>query len=94
MNKTATQVLEQQMLGRFAKETQQEIDTELMVDMLVACGWIKIELPPFQNRYHAVDISDWVEDNCQGNYKDFKQYGRTFVFEDAKDATAFALKWL
>lgn len=87
-------ILEQKILDRFAKDIQIEIDTELMVDMLVSIGWTKIELPPFQNRYHAIDISDWAQDNCQGKYKDFKQYGRIFVFENAKDATAFALKWI
>lgn len=76
-----------------ADEIQKEIDFELLSDMLVACGWTRVELPPFDSRYHAVDISNWVEDNC-GERAEFKQYGRTYVFKDAKDATAFALKWL
>ena len=94
MQKTATQVMEQQMLDRLAKEMQQEIDSELMADMLVAMGWTKIELPPFQSRYHSIDILTWVEDNCHGQFKEFKQYGRTFVFKEEKDASLFALKWL
>lgn len=76
-----------------ADEIQKEIDFAILSDMLVACGWTRVELPPFDNRYHAVDISDWVNENC-GKRAEFKQFGRTYVFEDAKDATAFALKWL
>lgn len=94
MTKTATQVMEQQMLDRFAKEMQQEIDGEILSDLLVMQGWTKVDLPPFNSRYQAVDIFEWCQANCIGGFKEFKQFGRTFVFKEAKDATAFALKWL
>lgn len=76
-----------------ADEIQKEIDFDILASLLVGCGWTRVELPPFDSRYHAVDISDWVDANC-GQRAEFKQYGRTYVFKDAKDATAFALKWL
>ncbi len=41
-----------------AQEIQQEIDDSLMIDMMVAIGWTKIELAPFINRYQAVDIKN------------------------------------
>lgn len=77
-----------------AQEIQKEIDNGILIDMMVLGGWVKVELPPFESRHHSIDILTWAEENCQGEFKEFAQYGRIFVFKNAKDATAFALKWL
>ena len=90
---TVSKVLVDEIEDIMADEIQKEIDFDILASMLVGCGWTRVDLPPFDSRYHAIDISIWVEDNC-GERAEFKQFGRTYVFKDPKDATAFALKWL
>ena len=74
-----------------AKEVAAEIDFEILADILVECGWTKVIRSPFFNNEEAVDIRYWVNEQIKGNVQ---SRGRTWVFEDAKDATMFILKWL
>ena len=53
-------------------------------------GWTFVVLPPFDTRYHAVDIVDWCTDNCTG---EFKIFGIRFVLEKSCDAEWFILRW-
>jgi hypothetical protein len=52
---------------------------------------ITIELSRYTDNHHAIDIGYWLLDHCKGAYE---RDGRTFRFEDSKDATLFALRWL
>lgn len=74
-----------------AKILQEEIDWEIMCDMMIALGWTKVELTRFDNRYHAIDIGDWITKNCTGNHRN---HGKTFMFQNTKDAEWFSLRWL
>ncbi len=69
----------------------EEIDRELMLDMLVATGWTKVELDRLKDRYESIDIELWMDENCTGKHT---KLGRTFVFEKKQDAEWFILKWL
>ena len=82
--------LEETLLADLGKEMAAAIDWEIMSGMLVEMGWTKFEIPRFIDNHHAVDISYWLADYCQGKYK---RNGRTFLFEDSKDATMFILRW-
>ena len=75
------------MISDLAKE----IDFDIIAEQLSKCGWSKVDLPPFDNRYKSVDIVDWAFHHCQGS---FEHFGVRFIFEDKRDATLFALKWL
>jgi len=72
-------------------QMQSEMDFEILSNMLVqSCGWHKVNLLRFKDRYHAVDIKNWLLDNAKGNWECRGSY---FVFEDAGDAVNFTLKW-
>lgn len=77
-----------------AKELAAAIDEEIIktieIEHLVNVeGWTKVELPRFVSMMHAVDINEWVDDNCGLHTR----LGSTYVFKEAKDATWFILKW-
>jgi hypothetical protein len=69
----------------------QEIRNDIhKLDMLIDDGWTSVDYPyGFESRHHAIDIEHLVEENLGT----FKRSGRTFIFEDAKDASMFLLKW-
>lgn len=82
--------LEQEIEEALAQEMADTIDFIFIEDMLCSNGWTKIEIPRFVDNHHAVDISYWLADYCQGEYK---RNGRTFLFKESRDATMFILRW-
>lgn len=85
-----TSPLEMQIIEEKAKEIQSDIDREVLWSMLTQMGWIRVMLDRFTDNNHAIDITLWLEDNCQGNYE---RHGRDFLFERPEDAIMFILKW-
>jgi len=79
--------IEHEMMEKLSSDMAKEMDYDIIVDML---EYIRVELPPFDSRYHAVDIIDWCADNCTGK---FMNYGVRFAFEKSKDAGWFILRW-
>ena len=71
-------------------ETIEAVDTEILIELLIAAGWTKISLERFENNEHSVNIKLWLEDNIKGKYNN---NGRTFVFSEESDAVLFILKW-
>ena len=82
--------LEQEMMKVLSEEISREMDFGIMSEMMIQQGWHKVQLPPFKNNNHAVDIKYWAEEHCQFGYMN---HGTTFVFEDKGDAVNFTLKW-
>jgi hypothetical protein len=74
-----------------SKELAREIDREVLWGMLTGMGWTRVMLSRLQDNRHAVDITYWLEENCQGAYE---RNGRDFLFENSQDATMFTLKWM
>ena len=74
-----------------AKLLQEEIDWEIMADMMVRADWIMIDLPRFKDRYEAIDVELWIDENCKGKHM---HRGKTYVFERKQDAEWFTLRWL
>jgi hypothetical protein len=74
-----------------SKELAREIDREVLWGMLTGMGWTRVMLSRLQDNRHAVDITYWLEEYCQGAYE---REGRDFLFEDSRDATMFTLKWM
>jgi|APGre2960657404_1045060.scaffolds.fasta_scaffold17393_5 hypothetical protein len=79
--------IEHEILDKLASDMSKEIDYDVLVSVL---NWIRVELPPFNSRYHAVDIADWCANNCMG---EFMNHGVKFAFEESKDAEWFILRW-
>lgn len=54
-------------------------------------GWTKVDYKHgYRDRYHAIDIELWVEENCG----DYKKFGTTFYFREAHHASMFIMRWL
>jgi hypothetical protein len=85
-----TYMLEQEIIEAKAKELAQEIDREILWGMLEAIDWTRVMLPRLVDNNHAVDITHWLALNCKNAYE---RSGRDFIFEDAKDANWFKLRW-
>lgn len=83
--------LEEELSAKMGELLREEIDREIMLDMLVATGWTKVELERLKDRYQSIDIELWIDDHCTGKYT---KLGRTFVFEKKQDAEWFSLRWL
>ena len=47
-------------------------------------------LPRPDSNEHAVDIMCWLEEHCKNS---FERNGRDFMFESARDANWFVLRW-
>jgi hypothetical protein len=82
--------LEDQILTNIAKRMNEDINFDVFASVLCKEGWTKFEITRFIDNHHAIDIGYWLLDNCQGTYK---RNGRTFLFENSKDATMFILRW-
>ena len=82
--------LSEELAEKLAKEIDNEIIKTIEFEHLVnVAGWTKVELPRFNTMMHAVDVTEWVEENC-GLYD---RLGSTYVFKEAKDATWFRMRW-
>lgn len=82
--------LEEELSQKMSAILAEEIDWELITDMMVSVGWTKVHLERFQNRYHSVDVHNWLNENCSGHYK---SRGSTFIFEKEEEAEWFSLRW-
>lgn len=74
-----------------ARILAEEIDWELVANIFVESGWTLIDLPRFKDRYEAIDVDLWIDENCKGKHM---KRGKTFVFELKEDAEWFMLRWL
>lgn len=71
-------------------QMQKEIDKEILWGMLKELGWTRVMIDRFQDNKHAVDITYWLSENCEGAYE---RSGADFIFENDRDAVNFILKW-
>ncbi len=83
--------LEEEIATDLSRQMAESIDFEIIADIMCRFGWVRVDLTPFTDNYHAVDITYWLDENCKGEYK---RNGRYFLFENSKDANWFRLRWL
>ena len=81
--------LEDEMMDEIGKQIAKEIDEGILSNILVETGWIKVEYH-FVNNQQAVDIADWMIENCQDKVE---RLGSDYVFENKQDAEWFILRW-
>jgi hypothetical protein len=65
-------------------------DFVAFADRMRENAWYDVELSRYTDNYHAIDVREWVRDNCAGEYNSF---GRHWVFENSADAVLFKLRW-
>jgi hypothetical protein len=80
-----------QQIAEQGKKFAEQMDREVLWSMLTEIGWTRVILSRLQDNRHAVDITYWLEENCQGAYE---REGRDFLFENSQDATLFTLRWM
>lgn len=85
--------IEQEIVNKMkmGNEMAQEIDREILWGMLTGIGWTRVMIDRLQDNNHAIDITYWLVEHCQGAYE---RNGRDFLFENSKDASYFILKWV
>jgi hypothetical protein len=82
--------LEEEMIAKASSQMARDIDREVLWGMLQGIGWTRVLLPNYTGNEQAVEIMCWLEDNCKGSHE---RYGRDVIFESAKDAMWFILRW-
>jgi len=82
--------LEQEIITGAGNAMAREIDREVLWGMLQGIGWTRVMLPTLVDNHHAVDITHWLALNTK---KAYERSGRDFLFESAKDAQWFVLRW-
>ena len=82
--------LEKEIIEELGTKMQSQVDREILWGMLQGIGWTRVMLDRLQDNKHAVDITYWLEENIKNP---FERAGRDFIFEDAKDAVNFILRW-
>ena len=87
------------MVTRMAKEIDQSIIDDITMETLIQQGWTQTKVNPgytdlgmmsgrFEQWYSQT--AEWVHLNATGDYKLIKGQ---WLFENAKDATMFILRW-
>lgn len=80
---------QEEIINQAAEQLAKEIDFDVMSTLLCESGWTKVILKPMtMERGDNIDI--WLETKCRGRNMNM---GLVFLFEDARDATWFTLKY-
>ena len=83
--------LEEEILEQTGNELAREVDREILWGMLEGIGWHRVILPNETAMVNATAIKDWLVSNCNNAYE---KHRSDFIFEDAKDANWFTLRWM
>lgn len=83
--------LEEEIANKMAKQMAKEMDQRVLWMVLKDFGWTEVTISRQQDNNHAIDITHWLTENCQGAYE---RNGQDFIFENPKDASMFILKWV
>jgi hypothetical protein len=81
--------LQEDLINQAGSRMAAEIDFQVLSGLLIELGWTKVVLNPMTWEHGAL-IDSWVESNVKGH---FETMGLVWVFEDAKDAAWFVLRW-
>lgn len=90
MNKTATQVMEEQYADAAAKILQEEIDQEILFDLLQQVGWTRVELASKWLPVTGIELHEWRGANLTGHWR---AHSNIWMFENKNDAALFKLTW-
>ena len=82
--------LEEELLNKAGNDMAREIDREVLWGLFEGIGWTRFKISRLTDNNHAIDITNWLEDNCKGK---FERNGAEFLFEDSKDAVLFMMRW-
>lgn len=78
----------EEIVNQVADQMAKDIDTLVLMSAL---GWTSVKLNRFRNGKEAVDIIEWIDANCTGEWKNLST---RYIFEKKQDAEWFSLRWL
>jgi len=84
--------VEDEITEVLAKEIQQEIDNEIMLDMLTTTGWTSVKYH-YTDQKHAVDVQEWCNEVVTGS-ANWLRIGSHYAFSRKEHAEWFILRWL
>jgi len=82
--------LEEEIINKAGYAMAREVDREVLWGMLQGIGWTRVMITRLTDNNHAIDIRHWLSLNTK---KSYEWHGRDFIFEDARDANWFVLRW-
>jgi hypothetical protein len=83
--------LKEDILDDISNSIAKEMDWHIIADVLVSSGWTSIQIKRFRNNEEAVDIKEWLEQNCTGEWNNL---ATRYIFKNKQDAEWFSLRWL
>jgi hypothetical protein len=82
--------MQQEFEDYLATEMSRAMDFEVLADVMCRFGWHLIELDRYTDNHHAIDVREWVGENCRGEHR---SHGAAWLFKEQADAVLFKLKW-
>jgi hypothetical protein len=82
--------IEKEYIEKAAKNLAAHVDFEILQDIFLKMGWIKLELTRHVPLFEQEMISNWLSENCKGRHS---KYDKIFLFEKEQDANWFSLRW-
>jgi hypothetical protein len=79
--------ISEEIVNQVADQMAKDIDTLVLMSAL---GWTSVKLNRFRNGKEAVDIIEWIDANCTGEWKNLSTM---YIFEKKQDAEWFSLRW-
>jgi len=82
--------LKEDIIDDISKQMASDMDWLIIADCLVEAGWTSVKLKRFHSNEEAVDINDWLEQNCTDEWKNLST---RYIFKKKQDAEWFILRW-
>ena len=82
--------LKEDILNEIGKQMADDIDWLILADCLVSTGWTSVQLKRYRHNEEAVDINNWLEQNCTDEWKNLST---RYIFKKKQDAEWFILRW-
>lgn len=83
--------LQQQVMDNLAQDMSKSMDFEVLCILMSESGWSVLRVDYNSDSGQAWNtVMNWADENFEGEYK---EHNGTWLIENAKDATMFALKW-
>ena len=82
--------ISEDIIDDISKQMASDMDWLIIADCLVDSGWTNVKLNRFYNNAEAIDINNWLEQNCTGEWKNLST---RYIFKKKQDAEWFILRW-
>lgn len=81
--------LQDAIIDELADQMREAMDFVIVADICEAVGWTRLEVV-YGSDQPWVAVKEWAGRNFEGEHQ---EHNGTWLIEEEKDATMFALKW-